>query len=74
MSKDFDFNFRADGEAVLEVAKALETAVTKEPPFILTIKNSNGEFKQIVGREEFLEFYLDWAVETLYDFVDLNEK
>ncbi|PKG22728.1 hypothetical protein [Niallia nealsonii] len=62
-----------DNEAVLEVAEVLENALTREPPFIMTVKNGVGEYQEIASREEFLEHYLSWAIGTLYDLTDTEE-
>ncbi|KSU86569.1 hypothetical protein AS180_17940 [Priestia veravalensis] len=68
-----DVKFHVDGEAALEVAKVLEMALTKDPPFIMTVKNGVGEYQKIASREEFLEHYLSWAIGTLYDLTDTEE-
>lgn len=62
-----------DPEKVLEVAEVLESALTTEPPYVFTINDEKGEYQQFVNREGFLEHYLNWAMETIYNLVDIEE-
>ncbi|WP_112181645.1 hypothetical protein [Paraliobacillus zengyii] len=62
-----------DPEGVLEITKVLEAAATKEGPYIMQVTDEKGTRPHEASREEFLDHYINWSIEQLYNLVDPEE-
>lgn len=60
-------------EDVLTVAQTLDAALMKDPPYVFTVINDKGSYKEVTSRERYLEHYLDWAMHVLYGLTDIEK-
>ncbi|MEC1723918.1 hypothetical protein P9E34_04050 [Schinkia azotoformans] len=59
-----------DPEGVLEVAKVLESALETKPPYVCITDDGKSKISRVTSREEHLQFFLEWAMETLFELIE----
>ncbi len=63
-----------DPVAILEVIELLESAATKDAPYFFEYLEPDGSTsREKITREEHLDFYIEYAVETIYELIDIEE-